>query len=138
LATDTLIGGLDSQSLRELAGKSNKDDAGDLRDLFNQALSEIKIQPPPEQDALWVLARHFARQLVSGEIEPYVGARWIWAKTAKRVEKEGDLRIFVGLASEWDDHPSFRNELDDRIIDAGESATEHGSTSDVGARHGAS
>ncbi len=35
---------------------------------------------------------------------PLVGARWIWYSAYRRVEDNGDVRIFVGLASEGEDY----------------------------------
>ena len=36
------------------------------------------------------------------------------------MEREGDLRIFIGLADEWDAHPRHRAELDAQIVTAAE------------------
>ena len=32
------------------------------------------------------------------------------------MQEAGDLRVFVGLAAEWDDHPQARGEIDGQII----------------------
>jgi hypothetical protein len=45
-----------------------------------------------------------------------VGARKIW-RWWHDVENSGDLRIFVGLASELEDHPEDRAHLEELIVD---------------------
>lgn len=89
----------------------------DTRDRFVQALGELDIEMPDQQSALWSLVREKAADIVSGRVAPYEGASWIWG-VRDRVEREGDLRIFVGLASEWDDHRDSRGVYDKEIIEA--------------------
>lgn len=117
LATEALSRGLDTPALRELAGTSPRDvrEAGDL---FVVALGELGITLLDEQQALWKLVRHMATEIVSGGLAPYDGASWIWREASHGVEAEGDLRTFGGLASEWEDHPASRPELETAIIDA--------------------
>jgi len=117
IATDALVRGIDSPSLRELAGQAPRD-VRESVDLFVAALDELGIDMPTEQDALWKLAQLTAAQITSGAINAYDGAQWIWWNLSHRQEREGDLRVFIGLASEWDDHPSARGELDAAIVDA--------------------
>jgi hypothetical protein len=116
LATDALVRGLDSPSLRELAGAPSWD-VSESQDLFLRALDELGINRPDEQGALWEMVRDVAIQITTGKLEPYAGARWIWWHAYDRVELEGDLRIFVGLASAWEDHPSSRPQLGSEIVE---------------------
>ncbi|MCP9492019.1 MAG: hypothetical protein MSC31_19410 [Solirubrobacteraceae bacterium MAG38_C4-C5] len=59
-----------------------------------------------------------AEQIVRGDVEPYRGAAAIWARMAEEEgEYRDDLRVFVGLASEWQDHPHHRDALDGDIRD---------------------
>lgn len=102
LAVDALVAGLDGSALAELAGADARY-AQDVRDLFADVVREQGLEWPDEQAALWQLVRHTARQIVDGVLDPEVGARWIWDEAAYRAEPEGDLRPFVGLASELDD-----------------------------------
>lgn len=116
LATDALVRGLDSPSLRQAAGASPRD-VDEARALFLTALSELGIDVPREQEALWRLVRDTAARIVAGDVSPYDGAAWIWRKAYNRADREGDLRIFVGLASEWEDHPNQRPLLDAAIVE---------------------
>ncbi len=67
-----------------------------------------------------------ARQIVADEIKPYEGAAAIWSRLAEADDEyPASLRVFVGLASEWQDHPEYRPGLEDdireeaqRLIDA--------------------
>jgi hypothetical protein len=119
LAAEALARGIDSPSLREAAGVPNSE-VREARDLFVVALSELGIAVPNVDDALWRLVRHVATQIVDGRIAPYEGASWIWHHAYHRVEREGDLRVFVGLASEWDDQPNARPNYERQIIDEAE------------------
>jgi hypothetical protein len=47
----------------------------------------------------------------------YDGAGLIWRHAYHRVDAEGDLRVFVRLASEWEDHPSDRPKLEAAIVE---------------------
>jgi hypothetical protein len=117
LATEALVRGLDSPSLREAAGLSPRDVRA-AREAFVNALRELGLQLPDEQSALWLLIRNMLRRIVDGSINAYEGASWIWHQAYWRVEREGDLRVFVGLASEWDDHPGSRPAIEQAIRDS--------------------
>ena len=108
--------GVDSPSLRELGGLA-RGDVREAADLFQAALDELGIDLPNEDEALWNLVRWTARRILTGETPPIEGARWIWRGASYRVQEEGDLRIFIGLASEWDDHPDTRPEIDRQIVE---------------------
>lgn len=117
IATEALVHEVDSPSLRQLAGLAS----GDVReayDLFRAALDELGLPLPDKDAALWRLTRLVATQVVAGSVPPYEGARWIWTKASNEVEEEGDLRIFIGLASEREDHPDAGAKIDALIIEA--------------------
>jgi hypothetical protein len=117
LATDALVRGLDAPALRELAGLP-PGDYWDIKDRFERSIEELGLELPDEQTALWRLAQHKAAEIVAGSVAPSTGARWIWQHVSLRIDREGDLRVFIGLASEWDDHPRFRPEIEDQILTA--------------------
>lgn len=117
IATDALLRGLDSPSLREAAGASASD-VRDARDLFEAALAELGVEMPDEQDALWILVRDTLQRIVEGAVPPLAGAQWIWGHAYWRTTLEGDLRVFVGLASEAEDHPAAANEMEADIREA--------------------
>jgi hypothetical protein len=80
-------------------------------------LSELGYETPDEQEALWRLACEKAEAIVQGDIAPYESADWIWRNVANRMTETGDLRIFVGLASEIEDDPDDRVELERQIVE---------------------
>ena len=104
LATDALVRGLDSPSLRILAGQ-NPRDMDVSRELFAEVLTELRIPVVGTDEALWRLVRLTAEQIVDGHTAPSEGARWIALHAALDVEEEGDLRVFRALAYEIDDFP---------------------------------
>lgn len=114
LATDALVRGLDSPSLRLLAGQP-RDDVRDSADLFRAALDELGINAPDADGADWNFARRLAGEIVAGRISPARGADDLWMMY-RRVMDNGDLRIFVGLASELQDHPEAADELARQIV----------------------
>lgn len=104
LAVDALVRGVDSPALRLLAGQA-PGDVRESRDRFDRALDELGIAIPTEQEALWKLVRSTCAQITSGAVSPFAGDEWIWRSASCRVEGEGDLRIFAGLACEYEDRP---------------------------------
>ena len=64
VATDALVEGLDSPSLRELAGASG-DDYWLIKGLFERTINELGLDLPDEQTSLWRLAQHKAGEIVS-------------------------------------------------------------------------
>ena len=114
IATDALVRGLDSPALRMLAGQL-RNDVRDSADLFRTALEELGIDLPDVDTAQWCLARLTAADIVAGRVSPGQGATNLWL-IYLRVMDSGDLRIFVGLGSELDDHPEDEKEIAAQII----------------------
>jgi hypothetical protein len=85
--------------------------------LFERALSELGIPIPSRQEASLILAREHARRIVAGEVAPYEGARRIWWEIANELGADPSLRMFVGLASEWEDAPAHRRQYEEDIVE---------------------
>ena len=69
-AIDCLEEGLDSKSLRLLAGMSKTHSiTADFEDLFRQSLSELNWNYLDKKESLFNLAKEIAKQILSGEIE---------------------------------------------------------------------
>ena len=78
-------------------------------------------------DPLMQEALRVAEQIVRGDVEPYPGAAAIWGRMAEENgEYREELRVFVGLASEWQDHPEHRDALDGDIRDEARQLVERG------------
>lgn len=120
LATRALMAGLDSRSLRRLAGEPRPSWV-DARSLFDDALSDLSVIVPERDQAARILARHYCEQIVSQAIPPDQGAARIWFDVATQVGYETPLGrrllVFVGLASEWDDYPPGRPDFERQILD---------------------
>jgi hypothetical protein len=116
IATGALVRGLDSPSLRILAGQP-RNDVRESADLFRAALDELGIDLPDADSAQWHLVRGAARDLVAGRVTPADGASELLLAYFK-VRDSGDLRIFVGLASVLDDHPQDAARIGDQIVAA--------------------
>lgn len=73
-----------------------------------------------------------ARKIVQNEVSPYQGAAAIWSALA---EEEGEypkeLRVFVGLASEWQDQPDYRDAYEQDILDEAQLLLEHHAAEDL-------
>ncbi len=115
-AISALDEGLDSESLR-LVFYETPGSSGTIR-LFAAALSELGIPVPPRDEASLTIARVYARQILDGRVTPYEGARRIWWELANEPGAGPSLRVFVGLASEWEDAPRHRPEYEAEIMSA--------------------
>ncbi len=67
-------------------------------------------------------AAGIAQEILAGEIPPALGAKRIWRLFAERIANTGDsyprdIRVWVGLASEWEDSPSHREAYEADILD---------------------
>ena len=66
--------------------------------------------------------REILQNVVDGEVEPDRGAAAIWAQLAEEPsEYPEELRIFVGLISEWQDHAEQREALEADIREEAQS-----------------
>ena len=117
IATDALVRGLDSPSLRLLAGTSPRD-VRDARDLLWSALDELGIAKPSQTEARWLLVRGWAHDIIANRLAPIDGARRIWWDGWEELGRPDDLTAFVGLASDWEDDESRRYQYDQDIREA--------------------
>lgn len=66
-----------------------------------------------------------AQQIVTNELPPNRGAAAIWRVLAEEDgEYPDELRVFVGLASEWQDNPDHRDAYAEDIRDEARSLIE--------------
>jgi len=117
-ATALLVEGLDSGSLRALAGQDRWD--GDRsRDLLGDALKESGSAMPTGSEARRMLAEYLVRSLAEGRRDPYSACREIWSKAWNFGDEDTDLTPFVGLATEWEESPeSERSAIEDDMRQA--------------------
>ncbi|MFI5938943.1 hypothetical protein ACIBCB_01540 [Streptomyces uncialis] len=94
IAAEALAAGLDTPTLRELAGLPRHADARDIRDAFEQALSEAGTELPDPGLARRHALRRLAARLADGEIAPVDLATDEWWETEAETVEE---RAFVSL-----------------------------------------
>jgi hypothetical protein len=77
-AVDALVAGVDSPTLRELAGASVRDDYWTLRSMVEGTFEELSIpMPAPGTDEMQIAAtRVMARRVINGLLTPSEFARW--------------------------------------------------------------
>lgn len=101
-ATDALAAGVDSSTLRELAGASARDDYWTLHPLVEGALEELSIPMPASgTDEIQIAAtRVMAKRLIDGDLTPSEFVRWAHAT----IGHEGALQLqpLVNLDDAWD------------------------------------
>lgn len=105
IAEKALCDGLDSPSLRRLAGEPNTIIMSDAGPLFEKSLAELGILLPGKDEACFEAAKFYARKIIGREIAPYIGAKAIWKKIANKVKKQSILHYFIGAASELEEIP---------------------------------
>lgn len=105
IATTFLADGLDSPSLRGLAGMTPSDD-GDLEALWTDALRELGLVIPDKPAAAILYAQCVSRLILSGDTKPYEGAKIIWqASLAVSDPSFHELDPFIYSASEYEERP---------------------------------
>jgi hypothetical protein len=118
IATDALVDGCDSPSLRMLAGVADAQ-SDEARSLFATALAELELPFPTARDAVMILATDIATKVLDGTTAPFLGAQQVW-ELSLRAPREHlpQLDTFVYAASEWEDRPEDRNIFAEGIVAA--------------------
>ncbi len=117
-ATNALMEGVDSPSLRQLAGMNGADSA-EVRAVFRATLRELQIESPTPREAAMLVATEIAMRITRGVISPYDGAKEIWQICAGLPEDElRELDPFVYAASEWEERPKDRDRFAAGILGA--------------------
>lgn len=129
LAAGWLADGLDSPSLRALAG-AELPIMSEVAPLFRKALHEIGVDIPTKDEALMMFARDYAERIVAGSLTAHAGAGLIWWHVTNEMERPSQLLLsFVGAASELDDledrtaedgadRKEYRRQLEEQILES--------------------
>ena len=119
-AADALGQGVDSPSIRQLAGMDSGE-GDDVRAVFDTALRELGIEKPSPREATMLIAAEVARRIEASTVSPYEGAKEIWhLAVGLHPEHFPELDPFVYAASEWDERPR-----DQQLFAAGILAAAH-------------
>jgi hypothetical protein len=105
IAAEALAEGMDSESLRKLAGLEGGD-AFDIQKYLASTLQELGIMPPSRDEAAWILINYFLDEILASKIDTYDGLHTIFwkiyfeawhAKDSKYVGDYGGLEKLYGL-----------------------------------------
>lgn len=104
LATRALEDGCSDVAVAVIAG-SDATTRQEIEDQLPRLLRDRQKNPPSPDEALKVLVDDCAERIVSGEADPVRGAWFMWELWADENESRrffGQVRLFIGLASECD------------------------------------
>jgi hypothetical protein len=116
IAQDLLVKGLDSPSLRLLAGTLQEDLRHDGPDLLERSLRELGVRLPGHDTAVRTLVRDTARRMLAGELDPYDGAHAILGLRDRLSEDDHRLDFAYEVYSWEDPPPRQRRRIEDRIL----------------------
>jgi hypothetical protein len=102
LATEALAAGADSTSLALLAGLSRPTRA-EAGPLFEKVLAESGVRVPGFREAVLLLARHVAQQILTGDVGPDAGAKRLVQLAHELDDPPPELSVFLGPESEISD-----------------------------------
>ena len=126
LAVEAIVDGYDSPSLRRLSGARGCD-SEEIRSLLIKALHELELPLPSEEEAALSFAERIASEVLKGNVAPYEGARNIWHEIYVKFPMISQLRVFVGLASEYEDDIKNRASYESQIMEECEMFIQHSS-----------
>ena len=106
----------DYADLAVLAGAEPRRD--EVEDLLAWALENEGAAVPDRTEAGLLGTAKVCRDIVNSTLSPVEGARLIWRLVRDVPALEGELLQFVGFASEWEDSPDQRVEIESDIRQA--------------------
>lgn len=116
LANEILQQGYDSVHLWRLATSPNiaREEGSSL---FHQGLHETSLPILSRAESARLLAKAVAKNVLTGVTPPYDGAKYVWHVLYTQAPESAELRVFVGLASEYEDDERRRSEYIQDIRD---------------------
>lgn len=85
----------------------------------------MAADPNADLHALTESVVALATQIATEEIDAQVGASRLWLLRTELASLEQELRVFAGLASEWQEHPEQRLALEDDMRRAADRLRAH-------------
>lgn len=122
-AADALEAGLDSPSLRMLAGLTSDESHREAFVLFERALNELDLQKPTKNQAVLILAREIARNILDKSVGVYEGAKHIYdlQSLGSYTANDDNLDVldqFIYCDCEWESREGEAGTFDAEIIEA--------------------
>jgi hypothetical protein len=102
LATDALVAGWDTQSLRVLAGEGPNSYPLDIGDLFARALEELGRPVPSPARARWLFIQYLCWLVVTDQVSPLDGAKRLERIHFWEPPEVVELGHISGLVDEWE------------------------------------
>jgi hypothetical protein len=90
----------------------------EVTELLAVALEHNGAAVPDRTEAGRLVTVRVCRDIMNGNLSPVEGARLLWRVVRDVPVLEGELLQFVGLASEWEDSPGQRIEIESDIRQA--------------------
>jgi hypothetical protein len=119
-AVAALERGCEANEVAVLAGL-NRPLRGEVEAELAGLLRRVGVARPSRAEALKIVVDARARAIVDGALSPADGAHELWRLAndfwGDEVVRD-QLVVFVGLASEWDDHPDWRTSYEVQIVEA--------------------
>ncbi|HSF10538.1 MAG TPA: hypothetical protein VLA60_14100 [Nitrospirales bacterium] len=118
IATEALVEGEDSYSLRILAGLLEPS-SSEGQMLLEKVFLELAIPKPNRIEAALHLSKEVAGKILEGQLSPYHGAKKI-DEISLLVPLEDILPLhpFINWSSEWEERPEDHAFMDNAIIEA--------------------
>jgi hypothetical protein len=114
-ATELLVLGYDSTSLRELAGLPAGDRA-DAADFWNAVRDELGSRHENKEEAAKFLLRYWAQETAEGRIDVLAGSRLMYRVGWFPLGQPRELNELVCLLDVWDDMPQRREQTASELL----------------------
>lgn len=128
LAVEALTAGCDASELALLA-TLDRPTRMDVEEQLPNPADRLRCASTVTPLGSKVVVDDLARQVVNGAADASGGARKLWRLANNFYDDRrlfGQLAIFVGLGSEWDDHPTERDAIEAQIVTEAQQFLERG------------
>lgn len=109
-ATELLVLGYDSPSLRELAGLP-KGDRSDAAELWETVREELSTPREAGEQAPRFLLQHWAREITEGRLDVLQGSRLMLRVGWFPMGQPKELEQLWNLLDDWDEIPRLRGQI---------------------------
>ena len=114
-ATDLLVLGYDSPSLRELAGLP-RGDRSDATKLWEAVREELGSPREPDEQASRFLLRYWAREITEGRVDVLEGSRLMLDVGWFPLDQPKELHRLWNLLDDWDEIPAARDRITSELL----------------------